>query len=169
MGEGKELSFICRNYTSTECSGRFQFLFVLKGRTPNLLCGEDQSRNEKSQFLQERMPIILCQYCPKECQTNAAMSSHVRHAHPLAKFKAVLKDSLTETPKYNSDTIVVDTEYSQEDLNEATSISNAGQEKKKENKKKETITPFLLHSATGGPHSTHSPHSIAGESIRNHQ
>ena len=65
------------------------------------------------------------------------MSSHVRHAHPLAKFKAVLKDSLTETPKYNGDTIVVDTEYSQEDLNEATSISNAGQEKKKENKKKE--------------------------------
>ena len=113
------------------------FCFLIKGRTPNLLCGEDQSRNEKSQFLQERMPSILCQYCPKECQTNAAMSSHVRHAHPLAKFKAVLKDSLTETPKYNSDTIVVDTEYSQEDLNEATSISNAGQEKKKENKKKE--------------------------------
>jgi len=64
------------------------------------------------------------------------MSSHIRHAHPLAKFKAVLKESLTETHQYNSDTIVVDTEYSQENLNEATSISNAGQKKERKKEKR---------------------------------
>jgi len=62
--------------------------------------------------------LIPCQYCPKACQSNAAMSSHVRHKHPLAKFNSVLKESLKETHKQkddDDDTIVVDTEYSQED------------------------------------------------------
>jgi len=112
--------------------------------------------------------LIPCQYCPKACQSNAAMSSHVRHKHPLAKFNSVLKESLKETYKQkddDDDIIVVDTEYSREDLNEATAISNAGQKRRGKKKRNRKLITCPFHSATGGPHSINTPHSNASKSV----